>query len=166
MTQRSLHVITKVYYRSMSCFTTVSPTKGPACSAKISPTKGPSCTTWVRNFTNYDANPHSTKQDMLPVVFLISKPVIPYRTHGGTCCPGLSTPKIRSLAESSTTCHDGINHLRHSDHCSNECIDPHMVNSHLNGWNIITPSQRHNPYSTSQRMEYLHDTHDYMAKRN
>jgi hypothetical protein len=39
------------------------------------------------------------EQDTLPIVFLISKEVIPYWTRGGTCCPGVSTPKIRSLAD-------------------------------------------------------------------
>jgi hypothetical protein len=92
MAQRSLHVITKIYYTSISCFAMVSPTKGHACSAKVSPTKGPSCTMWVRHFRKYvikyDANTHSTEQDTLPIVFLISKQVIPYLTHGGTYCPG------------------------------------------------------------------------------
>jgi hypothetical protein len=41
MTQISLHVITKVYDRSMSCFTTVSRQTIPACSAKVSRTKRP-----------------------------------------------------------------------------------------------------------------------------
>jgi rRNA maturation protein Nop10 len=35
MPQISLHAIINVYYRSMSCYTMVSPT-GPACSAKVS----------------------------------------------------------------------------------------------------------------------------------
>jgi hypothetical protein len=29
----------------------------------------------------------STKSDILPKVFLISKKVVPYQTLGGTCCP-------------------------------------------------------------------------------
>jgi hypothetical protein len=170
MTQRSLHVVTKVYYRSMSRFATVSPTIGPACSAKVSSTKGLSCTMWVRRFrkyvTKYDANPHSTEQGTLPIVYLISKQVIPYQTCGGTCCPGVSTPKIRSLEDSSTTCHDGINHLQHAKHYSNHNIDPHMVLSHLDGWKTTTLSQRHKPNSISQRMEDLYYTHDYMAKHH
>jgi hypothetical protein len=133
MTQRSLHVVTKVYYMSMSR------------SAKVSSTKGPSCTMWVRRFrkyvTEYDANTHSTEQGTLPIVYLISKQVIPYQTCGGTCCPRMSTPKIRSLEDSSTTCHDGINHLHHAKHYSNHNIDPHMVISHLNGWKTTTLSQ-------------------------
>jgi hypothetical protein len=65
MAQRSLHAVIKVYYWSMSYF------------AIVSLTKGPSGTMWVRRFTKYvtkyDVNPHSTEQDTLPTVFLISK---------------------------------------------------------------------------------------------
>jgi hypothetical protein len=50
-------------------------------------------------------HPHSTEHDTQPIVFLISKQTIPYRTCGGICCPGVSTPKIRSLADSSMTNH-------------------------------------------------------------
>jgi hypothetical protein len=125
---------------------------------------------WVRHFTKYvtkcDAIPHSTEQDTLPIVFLISKQVVPYWTHGGTWCPGVSTPKIWSLADSSTTCHDGINHFHHSNHCSNHNINPHMVISYLNRWRTTTLSQRHKPNSTSQRIEDFYDTHDCMAKHN
>jgi hypothetical protein len=152
--------LTKVYYMSMSCFAMVSWTNGPTCSAKVSHTNVPSCTMWERWFTKYDAIPHPTEQDTLPIVFLTSRQIIPYWTHGGTCCPGVSTPKIRSLADSSTTCHDGINHLHHSNRCSNHSIDPHTVTSHLDGWKTATLSQRHKANSTSQRME------DYMAKHN
>jgi hypothetical protein len=127
----------------------------PACSAKVSCTNVPSCTMWFKRFTKYDVIPHSTEQDTQPIAFLISKQAIPYRTRGGTCCPRVSTPKIQSLAYSSTTCHDIINHLHHSHHCSNHSIDPHIVNSHLNEWKTTTLSQRHKPNSTSQRMERL-----------
>jgi hypothetical protein len=105
--------------------------------------------------TKYDDIPHSTEQDTQPIVFLISRQVVPYRTPGGTCFPGVSTPKVRSLADSSTTCHNGINHLHHSNHCSNHNIDPHMINSHLDGWETTTLSQRHKLNSTSQRMKRL-----------
>jgi hypothetical protein len=159
MAQRSLHAVTKVYYRSTSCFATNSLTKGPTCSTKDSLAKSPSCTVWFRQMTKYDtksvANPHLIEQDTLPIAFLISKHAVPYQTHGGTCCPGVSTPKIRSLADLSTTCHDNINHLRHSNHCSNHNIDPHTVISHLDGWKTTTLSQRHKRNSTSQRMERL-----------
>jgi hypothetical protein len=42
---------------------------------------------------------HSSEQDTLPTSSLINKQVVPYRTHGGTCCPGMSTPKTWSLAD-------------------------------------------------------------------
>jgi hypothetical protein len=48
---------------------------------------------------------HSSEQDTLPTTFIISKQTIPYRTRGGTYCPGVSTPKTRSLADSSMTNH-------------------------------------------------------------
>jgi hypothetical protein len=52
--------------------------------------------------TKNDAHPHSSEQDTQPIAFLISKQVVPYQTRGGTCCPGVSTPKIRSLADLSS----------------------------------------------------------------
>jgi hypothetical protein len=145
MTQRSLHAITKVYYMSMSYFAMVSPIR-PACSAKVSPI-GPSCTMWA--WVNHHAISHSSEQDTQPIVFLISKQVALYRTRGGTCCPRVSTPKIQSLADSSTTCHDGINHLHHSNHCSNHSIDPHKAKSHLDGWKTTSLTLSHKPNSTS-----------------
>jgi hypothetical protein len=51
------------------------------------------------------SHPHSTEHDTQPMAYLISKKVVSYRTHGGTCCPGVSTPKIQSLADSSLTSH-------------------------------------------------------------
>jgi hypothetical protein len=72
---------------------------------------GPSCTMWFRQFTknvtktdNKDrSHPHSSKHDTQPIAYLISKQAVPYRTRGDTCCPGVSTPKIQSLADSSMT---------------------------------------------------------------
>jgi hypothetical protein len=126
---RALHDVTRIYCSSMSCFAMDSSAKGRACSANVSLIKGPSCTMWVRSFTKYvikyDAISHSTEQDILPIVFLISKQVVSYQTRGDTCCPGVSTLKIRSLADLSTTCHGDINRLYHSNHSSNHSIDPH-----------------------------------------
>jgi hypothetical protein len=45
------------------------------------------------------------QQEKLTRAFLISQQVVPYQTHGGTCCPGVSTPTIWSLADSSMTNH-------------------------------------------------------------
>jgi hypothetical protein len=64
---------------------------------------GPSCTMWA--WASDHAISHSSKQGTLPTATLISKQVIPYRTHGGTCCPRGSTPKNQSLADSSRTNH-------------------------------------------------------------
>jgi hypothetical protein len=51
------------------------------------------------------SHPDSTEHDTQPIAYLISKQAIPYRTHGGTCCPGVSTTKIQSLVDSSMTSH-------------------------------------------------------------
>jgi hypothetical protein len=48
---------------------------------------------------------HSSDQGTLPTASQISKQAIPYRTCGGTCCPVVSTPKTRSLANLSMTNH-------------------------------------------------------------
>jgi hypothetical protein len=48
---------------------------------------------------------HSSEQVTLPTASLISKQVIPFRTRGGTCCPEVSTPKTRFLADLSMTNH-------------------------------------------------------------
>jgi hypothetical protein len=61
------------------------------------------------SWANHHAYSHSSKQDAHPIVLLINKEATPYWTCGGTCCPRVSTSKIRSLADSSTTCHDGTN---------------------------------------------------------
>jgi hypothetical protein len=113
MAQRSLHVVTKVYYRSMSCFATVSWTNGPPCGAKFSRTNIPSCTNLFRQFTKYViktdhkvwCHPPSTEHDSQPIAYLISQQAVPYRAFGGTYCSEVSTPKIRSLAYSSMTNH-------------------------------------------------------------
>jgi hypothetical protein len=139
------------------------PSKGSAYNAKDSPTKSPlapcGSDVLIKYVTKYDTKsdvtPHLTEQDTQPIAFLISKQVVSYRTRGDTCCSRISTPKIRSLADSSTTCHNGINHLHHSNHCSNHIIDPHTVTSHLDRWKTTTLSQRHKPNSTSQKMKRL-----------
>jgi hypothetical protein len=86
----------------------------PACSAKVSHTNIPFHTMWFRPFAKYVTktyhkvwcHPHSIEHDTQPIAYLISKQAIPYWTRGSTCCPGVSTPKIRSLAYSSM-----INHI-------------------------------------------------------
>jgi hypothetical protein len=82
----------------------------------------PSCTLWLCRY-HHISTAHPTRQ--FTRGSLISQQAIPYWTRGGTCYPGVSTIKIRSLADSSSTCCDGINHLHYSNHCSNRSIDPH-----------------------------------------
>jgi hypothetical protein len=98
----------------MSYFATVSRTQWPRLQCWGFPhTVAPFCTMWFRQFTTKvtqtghtdRSHPHSTEYDTQPIAYLISKQVVPYRTRGGTCCPGGSTPKIRSLADSSMTSH-------------------------------------------------------------
>jgi hypothetical protein len=114
MTQRSLHVVTKVYYRSMSwCFITVSWQKALLAVLRFLAHSGLFCTMWFRQFTQNvtktdhkdRSHPHSAEQDTQPIAYLISKQVVPYRTHSSTCYPGVSTPITRSLADSSMTNH-------------------------------------------------------------
>jgi hypothetical protein len=111
MTQRLVHAVTKVYYRNMSCFATDSPSKALPAVLRI-PHQRPLWHHVVQADhkvchkvdTKNEVYPHSTKQDTQPIAYLISKLVIPYRTRGGTCYPGVSTHKIWFLADSSTTC--------------------------------------------------------------
>jgi hypothetical protein len=88
-------------------------THGPPAVLRFPGQSGPFCTMWFRQFTQNvtktghkdRSHSHSTEHDNQPMAYLISKQVIPYRTRGGTCCPGVSTPKIRSLADLSLTSH-------------------------------------------------------------
>jgi hypothetical protein len=91
----------------------------PTCTSKVTHTNVPSCTMWFRPVTKYvtKCHSHSIEHDTQPIAYLISKQAIQYRTCGGTCCPRVSTRKIRSLVDLSTACHDGINHLYNSNHC-------------------------------------------------
>jgi hypothetical protein len=48
---------------------------------------------------------YSSDQGTLPTSSLISKHVVPCRTHGGTCCPRVSSPKTRPFVDSSMANH-------------------------------------------------------------
>jgi hypothetical protein len=69
---------------------------GPACSAEVSRTKWPLLHNVVqavhkechKDRSHRQESPHSTEHDTQPIAHLISKQVVPYRTRGGTCCPG------------------------------------------------------------------------------
>jgi hypothetical protein len=83
--------------------------RSPLAVLRFPAQSGPSCTMLFRRFTknvtktnHKDRNhPHSTEHDTQPIAYIISKQAIPYWIRGGTCCPGVSTPKIRSIADSS-----------------------------------------------------------------
>jgi hypothetical protein len=67
------------------------------------PNRGPSCNMWIQ--VTFWAFPPATEQYWLPIASLISKQVSPYKTHGGTYSPEVSTTKNRSLVDSSKTNH-------------------------------------------------------------
>jgi hypothetical protein len=68
----------------------------PLAVLRFSAQSGPFCTMWFRQFTKNvtktghtdGSHPHTTEHNTLPVAYLISKQVIPYRTRGGTCYSG------------------------------------------------------------------------------
>jgi hypothetical protein len=105
MPQRSLHAVTKVYYGS---YAKLCQGSAPYHSiAKVS---------WGSHGTMAPLAPcepgwvttlifHSSEQRTLSTSSLIIKQAVPYRTRGSTCCPGVSTAKTRSLADSSMTNH-------------------------------------------------------------
>jgi hypothetical protein len=113
MAQRSLHAVTKVYYRSMSCFATISQQTAPLAMLRFPSHSGPFCTMWFRQFTQNvtktdhkgRSHPHTTEHNTQPIAYLISKQAVSYQTRGDTCCPRVSTPMTQSLADSSMTNH-------------------------------------------------------------
>jgi hypothetical protein len=111
MAQRSLHTVTKVYYRSTSCFATVPDKWSPLAVLRFPPQSVPSCTMWFRRFTKNITmtdhkvwfHPHSTEHDTQSIAYLICKQAIPYQTRGGTCCPGVSTHDEKTCMTLMTT---------------------------------------------------------------
>jgi hypothetical protein len=160
MAQISLHVVTKVYYRSMSCFAMVSRQTAPLAVMRFPAHSGPFCTMSFKQFTqnvtkidHKDRNySHSTKHNTQPIAYLISKQVFPYRTCGGTCCPEVSTPKIQSLADSSMT-----NHITWriptvstiSNLAQTTASNLTTVTSHYDRWKTNTLNTQHKSNSTS-----------------
>jgi hypothetical protein len=114
MAQRSLHAITNVYYKSMSCFATVSRQMTLLAVLRFPTHSGPFCTMWFRQFTQNipktdhkdRSHPHSTEHDTQPIAYLICKQTVSYQTCGGTCSPRVSTAMTRSLADSRMTNYD------------------------------------------------------------
>jgi hypothetical protein len=71
-------------------------TVAPLAMLRFPTHSGPFCTMWFKQFTKKvtqtghrdRSHPHSTEHDTHPIAYLISKQAVPYRTCGGTCCPG------------------------------------------------------------------------------
>jgi hypothetical protein len=105
MAQRSLYVVTKVYYGSYPGLAKVA--RGTIAMLRfprvVHGTMVPLAPCEPRRVTTLIF--HSSEQGTLPTGSLISKQVVPYRTRGGTSCPVVSTPKTQSLADSSMTNH-------------------------------------------------------------
>jgi hypothetical protein len=105
--------ITTCRYKELSCFATVSRQMAPLAVMSFPAQSGHFCTMWFSQFTQNviktdhkdRSHLHSTEHDTQSIAHIISKQVVPYRTRGGTCYPGVSTHKIRSLADSSITNH-------------------------------------------------------------
>jgi hypothetical protein len=92
---------------------------------------------------------YSFKQGTLPITSLISKQAVPYRTHGGTYCPGVSTHKTRSLVDSSITIHITQRNPTVSTiptYAQTTASFLTTVTSHHDGWKTNT---EHKPNSTS-----------------
>jgi hypothetical protein len=105
MAQRSLHVVTKVYYGSYAklCQGSTQYHSIAMVSRGSQGTTAPLAPCelgWVTT-----PNSHSSEQDTLPTTSLIIKQYVPYRTRSGTCYLGVSTPMTRSLADSSMSNH-------------------------------------------------------------
>jgi hypothetical protein len=137
---------------------------------------GSFCTMWFRQFTKNVtktghtdwSHPHSTEHDTQPIAYLISNQVVPYRTRGDTCCPWGSTPKIRSLADSSMTSHItswNPNRLHRSSLDQTTASIITRVNSHLDGWEAISHKDTSQTQHHKGRKDW-YDSHDCMAKHN
>jgi hypothetical protein len=160
MAQRSLHAVTKVYYRSMSCFATVSQQMALLVVLWFPTHIGPLCTMWFRQFTQNltktdrkdRSHPHSTEHDTHPIAYLISKQAFPYWTRGGTCCPAVSTPTTRSLADSSMINRITWQILTDStipNLAQTIALDLTTVTSHHDRWKTNTLNTQHKSNSTS-----------------
>jgi hypothetical protein len=133
-------------------------TQVPACSVKVS--------SWLKPLLHlvdqitFCIFPHTTEQDSQPTTSLISRQVIPYQTHGDTCCPGVSTPKTWSLADSSMTNHNTWRNPTVST-ISNlaQTIASILttITSHHDGWKTNTLNTQFKPKLNIIKMEDLYD---------
>jgi hypothetical protein len=140
MAQRSLCAITKIYYGSYARLSWGS--TWYHSNAKVSRDStwyhDPSCIMWA--WTNDHATSHSSEQGTLSTSSPISMQAIPYRTRGGTSCPGVSIPKIWTVVDSSMT-----NHIT----WQSPTISTIPSNSQITISNLTTVTSHHNGWKTS-----------------
>jgi hypothetical protein len=94
---------------------------------------------------------HSSEQDTLSTTSLISGQAVPYWTRGGTCCPGVSTPMTRFLADMSMT-----NHITWRIPAVSTI--PNLTQT--------TASESHHGHLTSRQLEDQHSQHSTQVKLN
>jgi hypothetical protein len=85
---------------------------------------------------------------------------IPYRTRGGTCCPAVSTPQTRSLADSSMTIHNTWENPTVSTiptHAKTLASNLTTVTSHHDGWKTNTLNTQHKSKLNIIKMENLYE---------
>jgi hypothetical protein len=125
-------------------------TRVPASSAMVSLWLKPLLDLVVQNTSC--AFPHTSEQDSQLTTYLISKQVIPDRTHGVRCYPRVSTPKTRSLADSSMTTYNtwwNPTVPTIPTHAQTTASNLTTVTSHHDGWKINTLNTQYKPNSIS-----------------
>jgi hypothetical protein len=129
----------------------------PICSAKVS--------TWLEPILHlvdqimFCIFPYTTEQDSQSTASLISKQAVPYRTHGGTCFPRVSTRKTWSLADLSMTNHNTWQNptiSTISTHAQITASNLTTVTSHHDGWKTNTLNIQHKPKLNIIKMEDLY----------
>jgi hypothetical protein len=121
--------------------------RAPLAVLRFPRISSPSCTLWIGSCSA--SFPHTNEQDSQSIAVLISKQDVPYQTRGGTCCLGVSTPKIRSLADSiHTHLLYGINHLHHS----NPLLIPHHGSSPQSS-HITTDGRPHSSHKDTSHTQ-------------
>jgi hypothetical protein len=131
---------------------------GPCCSAKVS--------SWLKPFLHlmdqitFCVFPQTTEQDSQPTASLISKLVVPYQTRGGTCYPRVSTPKTRSLADSSIINHNTWWNPTISTiltHAQTTATNFTTITSHHIGWKTNTLNTQHKQKLNIIKIEDLYE---------
>jgi hypothetical protein len=114
----------------------------PACSAKVS--------LWLEPLFHlvdkitFCILPHTTERDSQPTTSLISNQAIPCRARGDTCCPVVSTPQTRSLADLSITNHNTWR---------NPAVSTIPTHAQTTALNLTTVTSRHVGWKTNTQQK-------------